>query len=87
MKVQFRNMQLKRLPMKDKKKVVFVAGRGSHGYGAHEHNAGCLLLAKALNDNMPDVHAVVYRDGWPADPRTRTPDTTQQGRGHHPWPS
>lgn len=48
-----------------KKKVVFVAGRPSHGYGAHEHNAGCLLLAKELQAAMPNIEAVVYQNGWP----------------------
>lgn len=48
------------------KKVVFLAGRKSHGYGAHEHRAGCLLLAKGLNENMPGVAAEVI-DGWPED--------------------
>ncbi len=68
MKIQFRNLQLKRLPMEGRKKVVFVAGPASHGYGSHEHNAGCALLAKLLNENVPAIHAVVYRNGWPADP-------------------
>jgi len=68
MKVQVRNIRLKRLPMEDKKKIVLIAGPKSHGYGGHEHNAGCLLLAKWLNEGMPNVHAVVYRDGWPDDP-------------------
>jgi len=68
MKVQFRNVRLKRLPMEDCKKVVFIAGPASHGYGDHEHNAGCLLLAKALNENMPGVYATVYQNGWPSDP-------------------
>jgi hypothetical protein len=68
MKVQFRNIRLKRLPMQDKKKIVFVAGTPSHGYGSHEHNAGCLLLARLLNENMRAVFAVVYRNGWPQDP-------------------
>ena len=49
------------------KKIVFLAGVGSHGFGSHAHNAGCQLLAKALNEAMPDkLHAVVSR-GWPAD--------------------
>jgi type 1 glutamine amidotransferase len=52
----------------DKKKVVFIAGPRSHGYGSHEHRAGCMILAKALNENMPGVQAVVYTDGWPKDP-------------------
>ncbi len=68
MKVQFRNIRLKRLPMEDKKKIAFIAGLPSHGYGGHEHYAGCVLLAKCLNENVPQVHAVVYRNGWPQDP-------------------
>ena len=31
----------------DTKKVVLIAGPKSHGYGAHEHKAGCMLLAEA----------------------------------------
>ncbi len=65
MKVQFRNIRLKRLPMNDVKKVVLVAGARSHGYGAHEHNAGQLLLKKSLDEGHPGIHAAVYRDGWP----------------------
>jgi len=68
MKVQVRNIRLKRLPMEDRKKIVFIAGRPSHGFASHEHNAGCLLLAKCLNESGLPVHAVVYRNGWPADP-------------------
>jgi len=69
MKVQFRNILLKRLKMEDKKKVVFLAGRPSHGHGAHEHKAGCMLLAKLLNENIGDkIHAVTYHYGWPNDP-------------------
>src|SRR5688572_8916555 len=51
------------------KKVVFVAGKPSHGYGAHEHNAGCTLLAKSLQLGMKDFVAEVHRNGWPADPK------------------
>jgi type 1 glutamine amidotransferase len=65
MKVQFRNIRLKRLPMEDKKKIVLIAGKASHGRKDHEHNAGCLLLEKCLDENMPAVHATVYRNGWP----------------------
>ena len=39
-----------------KKKVVFIAGRPSHAYGGHEHNAGCLLLAKELQAAMPSLN-------------------------------
>ncbi len=47
------------------KKVVFVAGTRSHGYGSHEHYAGCVLLAKSLEKAVPGVKTVVYRNGWP----------------------
>ena len=47
--------------------IVFLAGARSHGPGEHEFNAGCRLLAKALNEQSGlDVHAVVI-NGWPAD--------------------
>jgi putative membrane-bound dehydrogenase-like protein len=50
-----------------KKKVVFVAGRPSHRYGDHEHNAGCRLLAGRLQQAMPNVTCDVHYNGWPAD--------------------
>jgi len=68
MKIEFKDIQFKRTKMADKKKIVLVAGRKSHGYNAHEHNAGCLLLAKWLNENVPGVFAAVYQSGWPKDP-------------------
>ncbi|QDV38838.1 ThuA domain-containing protein [Tautonia plasticadhaerens] len=51
----------------DSKKVVFVAGPRSHGYGEHEHRAGCLLLAEALEAGMPGFEAEVVSGGWPED--------------------
>jgi len=68
MTVQFKDIHLKRLKMQKRKKIVLVAGPRSHGYGSHEHNAGCILLAKLLNENMPSVYATVYLNGWPKDP-------------------
>ena len=82
MKVQFRNIRLKRLPLGDKKKVVMVSGHRSHGYMSHEFNAGHLLAKKMLDANAPSVHSTVYlnhshlkpthpamdRRGWPLDP-------------------
>ncbi len=72
MKVQFRNIRIKRLPddlsASEKKKVVFVAGRGSHGYGAHEHKAGSMLLADKLEENVSNIETQVYTGGWPDDP-------------------
>ncbi|MFO1488564.1 MAG: ThuA domain-containing protein [Verrucomicrobiota bacterium] len=47
-------------------KIVFLAGKPSHGPGEHEHRAGCLLL-KACLDGVPGVTSVVYTNGWPAD--------------------
>jgi hypothetical protein len=69
MTVQFRDIQMKRTKLQDRKKIVLVAGPPSHGYGYHEHNAGCLLLAKCLNESLPgDIYATVYKSGWPKDP-------------------
>ena len=73
MKIEFRNIRLKRFPLAEgRAKVVFVAGTPSHGYFSHEHNAGCLLLAKALNEARDEhdvpVVATVYTNGWPTDP-------------------
>lgn len=73
MKIEFKDIELKRLPLAgEQKKVVFIAGKPSHGWGQHEHNAGCLLMADCLNqsaqqDGLP-VLSTVYRNGWPADP-------------------
>jgi type 1 glutamine amidotransferase len=47
-------------------KIVLVAGKPSHGPGAHEHNAGVTLLEKFLNQNK-GVKAVAVRNGWPED--------------------
>jgi hypothetical protein len=70
MKVQFKDIQLKRLPLSDgRKKIVFLSGIPSHPPRTHEHRAGCWLLAKCLNDyNADKALATVYYDqGWPAD--------------------
>lgn len=67
MQASFRNIRLRQLEAGDKKKVLFLAGRKSHGYGAHEHRAGCLLLARCLNESGLDVVAQVTTDNaWPA---------------------
>lgn len=65
MVVQFRNIRLKKLPAT--KKVALISGRRSHGFGSHEHRAGCLLLADALNNSGLDIQADVYTGGWPSD--------------------
>jgi len=48
------------------KRIVFIAGRGSHGYDAHAHEAGCRLLAGALKQVLPAVKVDVLV-GWPKD--------------------
>lgn len=69
MKVQYKDIMLKRLPLTDnRKKIVMVAGRPSHGPGDHEFNAGIKLLKKCLRENMPNVIAVSYHSGMPKDP-------------------
>src|SRR2546425_1293638 len=50
----------------EKKQIVFIAGKPSHGPGEHEHRAGCLLLKSCL-DKVPGVSSVVYSNGWPQD--------------------
>ncbi len=47
------------------KRIVFLAGRPSHGYGAHEHLAGCRVLAEAISRANPSVKCEVYPGGWP----------------------
>ena len=39
----------------DKAKVVFISGKPSHGRLSHEHRAGNMLLAKALNESVLPV--------------------------------
>ena len=75
MKVLFRKIRLKELGKADqgsqaaggKKKIVLIAGKPSHGYAAHEHYPGCVLLAKWLQEGVAGVETVVYQNGWPAD--------------------
>ncbi len=74
-------------PPADAKKVVFLAGKPSHGYGSHEHFAGCLLLAKSLESAMPGFRAEVYRSNWPDDEALKTADVVvmySDGGGGHP---
>jgi|GEM_PF-16378 len=49
------------------KRIAFVAGRQSHGYGAHEHKAGSILLARKLEQAMPNLKPVVFTNGWPTE--------------------
>lgn len=50
-----------------KTSILFLAGPRSHASGDHEFYAGCMLLAKALNEQSGlDVEAQVIK-GWPED--------------------
>ncbi len=77
MKVQFRKIRIKHLKGEKKtsqnsaanqKRVAFIAGVRSHGYGSHEHKAGSILLARKLEKAMPNVKTVVHLNGWPKIP-------------------
>jgi type 1 glutamine amidotransferase len=50
-----------------RKKIVFISGKPSHGYAQHEQYAGCMLLAKDLNENVPGVVCEVNKHEWPKD--------------------
>ncbi len=50
-----------------KTKVLFVAGIPSHAPGDHEHRAGCMLLAKSLEEGLPNLETEVSWYGWPKD--------------------
>ena len=53
----------------EKAKIVFISGKPSHGPMQHEHRAGNMILAKALNASGLNVNAVVLQDdGYPKDP-------------------
>lgn len=49
------------------KRIVFIAGKKSHGYAAHEHRAGCMLLAKALEESQLGFKTQTIANGWPED--------------------
>jgi type 1 glutamine amidotransferase len=69
MKVEFKNIRLKRTRLADgRKKLVMVAGKPSHGPGQHEFRAGCMLLDKCLKESCPTLVTEVYSGGWPTDP-------------------
>ncbi len=51
----------------EKKTILFLAGKPSHTNGEHEFRAGCMLLAKALNESGLPIEAKVHWYGWPED--------------------
>lgn len=95
MKVQFRNIRLKTLgaavSQTGKKKVLLLAGNPSHGFGAHDHLAGCALLAKLLNESGLPIEAEAHslkQQGWPSHDKLASADTIviySDGGGGHPF--
>ncbi|MGV3774164.1 MAG: 3-keto-disaccharide hydrolase, partial [Verrucomicrobiales bacterium] len=68
MVVQIKDVQLKRLKLAgERKKIVLVAGRQSHGPGDHEFNAGVQLLDKCFQGKK-EILSSFYLSGWPNDP-------------------
>lgn len=74
MLVQFKNIMIKPLPADvavapAKRHVLLLAGRRSHGFGAHDHTSGCSLLARLLNESGLPVTAEWHsleKSGWPS---------------------
>ena len=87
MKVQFRNIKLKQ----SKKQALLIAGNPSHGFGAHDHLAGCSLLAKLLNESGMPITAEVWsiqKQGWPPAEKLAAANTIviySDGGGGHPF--
>ena len=64
--VVYRNIWVVEQDPQRTRQIVFLAGRPSHGYASHEHYAGCMLLAKALNESGLNVQTTVIKI-WPED--------------------
>ncbi|MBL8888908.1 MAG: NPCBM/NEW2 domain-containing protein [Planctomycetaceae bacterium] len=55
-------------PTTNQPRIVFLAGNPSHGYGSHEHAAGCRILAESIEKSTGGTVACeVYTGGWPED--------------------
>jgi type 1 glutamine amidotransferase len=72
---------------KESKNILLLAGRPSHGRGAHEHNAGALLLKKCLDESaLPVRSTVIQNGGWPTPEQLAAADTVLiycDGGTHH----
>ena len=83
MKVEFKNIRLRRTKlaavegMKDRKKIVMVAGRPSHGPATMSSTPARCCLKKCLDENVPYVVTHVYRSGWPKRLRRRSTTPTR----------
>ena len=50
----------------DKRNVLMIAGRPSHGFGSHEHYAGLKILEEAVEASSDQIDCTVVK-GWPED--------------------
>ena len=74
-----------------KKKALLLAGNPSHGFGAHDHLAGCSLLAKLINEAGLPIEAEVHslqKQGWPSPEKLAAANSItiySDGGGGHPF--
>lgn len=57
---------LPKIKLTEPKKILFLSGRRSHGYGSHEFNAGNLLMAELFQSRFSGLETKVFLKGaWP----------------------
>lgn len=59
-------------PVLSAKKIIFLAGKKSHGTGVHEYASDVKLLQRCIetSPNVKGVRAESHFDGWPRDAQT-----------------
>jgi putative membrane-bound dehydrogenase-like protein len=57
----------------DRKRILFFAGPASHGWGAHQHPAGSVILSESLKKSRLDVDVELTNE-WPDIERLREAD-------------
>ena len=68
------------------RRIVFLAGRPSHGYGSHEHLAGSRIIADAIQKSAPNIKCEVYGGGWPDNDKVLDGDVHLRGFvSGHAW--
>lgn len=84
----FLALGLSTLAAADKKNILMLAGKPSHGPAEHEHNAGIQLLAKCLTANVRDAEVTFHLNAeWPSPEELAKADTIvmyADGGGGHP---
>ena len=70
----------------DSKKMLFLAGRDSHGWGSHQHFGGTSILARGIRESALPVEVSVIRE-WPSEADLLANDALviyADGWGSHP---